>query len=275
MTTTSEQIDSKECIEAASSEETASVPPPFPYRSRSTAAEEAAEVSATITRKASTPPPVSLRPVLGRCLVQTPCGRLKNHLTGLAQLIDAPPPKTKGTPPAAAPAKSLPAPKYCLKKRREALHLPPTEVWEILIKTLLPSMQEAIESLSYQLVKKVEDENVLPGYSAVAVVAGCMQFAACALETEIQFSKKRLLNEGFKVNPQAIRCAYNTLLWERSRFEAVLEEQGTTLEALKLPIAPDGSVSSRILREDTRRKWAEMEMQGGRDESGEESYSST
>ena len=142
--------------------------------------------------------------------------------------------------------------------------------------TLLdPAKQAVIESLSYQLVQRVEEENLLPGYSATVKVAGCMQFAASALETEIQFSKKKLTKEGFKVNAQAIRCAYNGLWWERRRFENMLEEHGSSLEALKLPLAPDGSVSRRILRADAERKWAEVDKESAESRGGRETYAST
>jgi hypothetical protein len=195
-------------------------------------------------------------------------------MTQLAQLMDAPVPKKKGTPATAPAPTTLKAPRYCLRKRREALKLTPLEVWEILVKTLLPSMQEAIESLSYQLVKQVEEQDLLAGYSASAVAAGCMQFAACALETEIQFSRKKLHAKGLKANAQAIRCAYNALWRERRRFETVLEEQGTSLEALNFPIAPDGSVSRRILRADSERERGEVEQQEASNRDEDETDSS-
>ena len=206
---------------------------------------------AAIRKKTSTPCPPTLRQALGRSRVDTSCRKIKRHIASLASYNETLASfKVKGTLRKPKPAQTIRQPKNSSPKRQEALKLRPKEICQLLVKTLMPKVHAAVEPLSLKLVEEVEKHCLLKGYSASAIAAGCIEFAASALQTTATFSKKQQKDLGVKWNVWSTKCAYNVLWWERKKFEKVLVARILSLRALKPPSGRDGKVAEWILKAD-------------------------
>ena len=170
----------------------------------------------------------------------------------------------RGTPGKARPGTRL-LPSWLAKQRAkrrlaygiDTVHLTPSTVWDLLITTLEPSVPAAVGELAYHLLQRVEKKRLLRGYSAVALVGGCLQFASFALQRPLHCSKERLAKTGLKISPHAARCAYNALWWNRDVLEKVVNKRGATLQGLRLPIAQNGGVLKWMLKVDVEKRLPE------------------
>jgi hypothetical protein len=186
-------------------------------------------------------------------------------MSSLEDFAEPPKPVRKGTPGKAQPGTRLHPPwlaKLSVQRRLEygidIVHLTPDKVWNLLIKTLEVSVPAAVGVLAYDLLQCVEKKRLLRGYSAVAVVGGCLQFASFVLQRPLHYSKERLANTGLKISPHATRCAHNALWWDRDVFEKVVKKRGATLQGLRLPVAQNGGVLKWMLKADVERRSPEF-----------------
>jgi hypothetical protein len=221
--------------------------------------EDPNKAPAAIENRSSTPFPDQLRQAVGRSLVERRYYELDVYDHRLAAFNEPPvvPVAGIGTSGTAQPCEELQAPWQIDVGLRQRLahsiilvHLGPAKVWDVLVQVL--DIPAAIGALSYHLVGAVQERGDLAGSSALAVLGGCLYFAAYALQTPLERSSSDLEQAG--LNYHGTRCVYNELWWRRDELADVLKKRGGSLAMLRLPIAPDGGVLKRMVRVDAERR---------------------
>ena len=185
---------------------------------RNTVDEDPKKALAAIRHKSSNPFPKNLRRALGRCLVEKPYCQDGYRMSSLKAFEEPPEHIPKGTPGKAQPG-IRPRPPWLtelsIERRPEygidTIHLTPYTVLDLSIKVLKSSVPTAVGELAFHLLQRVEEKGLLRGYSAVALVGGCLQFASYVLQRPLHYSHERLASTGLKISPHTTRSSYNAL----------------------------------------------------------------
>ena len=108
--------------------------------------------------------------------------------------------------------------------------------------------------LAFDIMNATEIDGLLSGYSAPAIVGGCMQFAASALRAEISYNRDILAAAGLKIDSHTKRTVYNALWCARGFLFVVVGLHHGHFEGLALPTGPDGKVLKKVVKTSAERK---------------------
>ena len=205
---------------------------------------------AVCRREKPIPLPHDLRILVGRRSVEPSVSRLKRRMVELATQSEAPLPSTTGTSGMRSAAQSFRRSTHVEPPLK--LQSPPASVEQIL-NVLCAALHGrsldaviAVALLSRDVARETEKHKLLRGYSAKAVARGCMEFAAAALNTKVQFSRLKNTQGYLLLNENAIRDVYNALWLERRKFEMAFCRHGACALALRLPTGPKGNVLTHM-----------------------------
>lgn len=126
-------------------------------------------------------------------------------------------------------------------------HISPSEAATQMCKLFREDATQDCIPLIMALAQRVEDDNLLPGFSSIVAAAACVRVVSNTLATEPLLRAAQM--KQLKVLPGPIRVACNTLWLKRTRLEAIVESKGGDPTLFPTPKKANGEIDFDVIFE--------------------------